>query len=794
MSKRAWVGGVCAAGLLVAGGARADLQRVNVGVYGGQVRDIAGFADATETNLFIAVESNRGVHWWNALTQIWETVTYPDLPGVASAVECARHAGFEDDVYAILTPPTGPTRLCASEVAGRLGTWTNLSSSGITNPSVLVGHSTGFYVGTRQGEIFLNASGPGAGFSLIYQHPTFTEIHSVAPFDSNLIYATVSPDPSATNLFKLDWNGALFVKTDLVPPPASGGGNTNVRIRLVGVWPGLSNEVFAAGNDAGEVQVYHSTDGGLTWPERWYNDNGSGDFPGGYPSYIKFDSGRVFISHSTLNAGNVWTSVPNAETPIWDGSIVSTHPNDAALEIISTEPTTVYIDTDWAIANAGCTLTGEWTGGAEIGTNKGIAGVILNDFDFFEHTPSNKTLWVAAKSGIGHTLHFNPMALGTSADPTDWIFPLYPDGAPAYSISIQPTNPALVLAGYNSGRIFRSTNAEDTVSTNISWSQVFYGGDHPAVFGTVNNDVTIKAIRFVPSTPDYVFAAGYRWQPPLTNGGIFFSSDAGLTWTNEFSGTPVNCLFVNDHATWAGVGSSETAELGLRARLGPGSWWQPMTGTNIDHEIVNGIDGVILSSQAVVYVVTGGDMTTGSVYRGVNTNLSAGGFTNWVWTDVSAGIGMPQPVTYRAVTVDPADADRAFVAQGNCIYETTDGGATWSVFGTSCTDAHEAVRVLRYDDLMGGTGDGLFGYVYYGNYLELAWSAETGTAYHVTAASSPTGSFKRVSWDTSMTDGSRRTAELSGLPSDKTVILRVEAADGSVPEIESAQLLERAAP
>jgi hypothetical protein len=567
-------------------------------------------------------------------------------------------------------------------------------------------------------------------------------------------------------------------------PTVTGSGSSNVRVRIVGVTPWNSNEVFAAGANS-EVQVYHSTDGGLTWPDKWYNLNASGNFYGGYPNYIKFDNSRVFISHCTRNSSGAWTSVMDVATTIYSGDTVHTHPNDSGLEVDPTDATRVYFDTDWAIAAASCSLSGTWGTGTEIGTNKGIQSVILNDFTFHEYDATNKTLWIAAKSGIGRTLHFNPAIFRSTARPVDWLFPLYPDGAPAYSIAIHPTNPAIVLAGYSSGRVFRTGNGEETNASRIGWSQVFYGGDHPEVFGTPYNEVTISALKFTPSRPNEAYLAGYRWQPPITNGGVYYSADAGQTWTNDYTGGPVNALLVMDNAVWAGVGSEESAQRGLRAKVGLGTWWKPLTGTALDDQIVTGLDGVMYGSRMIVYIVTGAGASTGGVYKGVNTNLTAGGFTNWVWTDVSAGLPVISPPTFNTAAMDPTNPDRAFVAHANCIFETRDGGTNWTTLSGTCVDSHEQVRVLRYDDLLGGTDNGIFAYLPTGPYLELVWSSQTGKVYRLTGSTSVTGAFTAVTWDAMQIGASNRAAGVYGQTDAPVMFFRVVGEDTAPPRIQS---------
>ena len=120
----------------------------------------------------------------------------------------------------------------------------------------------------------------------------------------------------------------------------------------------------------------------------------------------------------------------------------------------------------------------------------------------------------------------------------------------------------------------------------------------------------------------------------------------------------------------------------------------------MQNEIIVAIDGVEISGQHTVYVAS-----EETLYRG-DLVTSASGFCNWSFADVSPSA----TAELETVAVDTADADHAWVAFGNCIQETTDGGATWTDYADSCQPEHEFVKKLVFDDLLAGTEDGLFAY------------------------------------------------------------------------------------
>ncbi len=687
--------------------AAAALQRVNLGVYGGLVNDIASLATPGTSTVFAAVECNRGIFRWSATAAEWSAVTYPGLVGNGKAVEASRNTARPNDVYAILEL-SNTYYLAASTNRGALGSWFAITN--INRPAVLEGHASGMYIGTSEGRIYRNAGAANGAFDLIYIHPYGREVSALSIYDTNRLFGCLTFNAGQTNVFQLVWTGA-YQQIDLNLPAATASGNPDVRINRVGVAPWDSNVVYLAGSANGNSQIYRSTNGGFAWERSWDKYMaGTNYYPGGFPYLIKFNNERTFIgTHCMLNGGAGWSSCGNMTSIVGTArgatNIVETHPNDPGTEIDAINSNTVYVSTDWGIGQTTCSLAGVWGWGTEMGNNRGITAVVLNDFDFYTYSATNKDLWIAAKSGIGKALRFNPADLSTTAGGNDWLFPLYPDGAPATEITIHPTNPAIVLAGYNSGRIFKSVNATAMTATGITWSQVFFAGDWPSVFGSVQNDSIIKAIDFVPSQPEQVFMGGYRWQPPVTNGGVFYSGDAGSTWSNEAAGYPVNALFVSDYAVWAGVGGAESAARGLRARQAPGNWWQPRTYLKLDDEIVTDLAGVMLNGTVTVYAVT-----YGGVYKGVLTNTACpNGFDCWIWEDLTANIGAPV-TDFTAVCICPTDADLAYVSAANYIYRTTDGGGAWSLLPGTGSASHENVNVLKYDDFMEGSANGLYDY------------------------------------------------------------------------------------
>ncbi len=682
------------------------LQKVNLGVYGAQVRDITAYNNSGTTEILIAIDSITGVYRWvSGSSSSWQAVTYPTIVGKASQIEANLAPGYENDIYTIITETSSGPQVYGNDSGGASGSWVGISTP-ITNPNILLGHSSGMHIGTFNGDIYRSTGGVTDSFDLIYSFGSGTEITSISVYDANTIFVVTRTSGSTVSLYKLVSSGSSISSTSLTLPTSSASGGL-VEIHLVGVDPANVDTIFIAGSSV-NPQVYKSVDGGITWISSWdFTSTGTNNFSGGYPQYIEFSNNNVFVSASVLdNTSATWSHAPILSSVVGSYT-VETHVNDGALKIDPVDPAIVYMGTDWGIGQMTYT-SGSWTTGSEIGNNEGIEGVVLNDMEFYEYSSTSKELWIAAKSGAGRANNFDPTDSTTTDDPTDWNFPIYPevDGPPVTEVAIHPTDSSVVFVGNNAGRVYKTTNG---TSASITWTKVFQTEDYTSVFGSTRPDHSnITSIQFVPSTPNRMYLSGYNWETG-TDGGVYYSDDTGDSWTEDtsISGVPVNTLWVTDTTTWAGVGSSASSETGLRARTsvtGAGNWWSPSTGLSLDNEIVKSIAGTTVGDYMTVYVAT-----TGGVYKGTLYIPTSSGFSSWSWTSLTSAIGSTN-TDFTSVTLDPNNPDTAYAAAGNCIYETTDGGVTWPVFGTSCSSTYEDVNVLKFDDLMAGTAIGLFSF------------------------------------------------------------------------------------
>ena len=530
------------------------------------------------------------------------------------------------------------------------------------------------------------------------------------------------------------------------------------------------NIIYIAGSSINGM-VFKSTDGGSTWDDGYdYQCGISADpacsgfgFTDGYPrgDVVRFrgiatsgsESRHVFIGRVVLDNDDIasgWDRTPPLQSLLYrsgpgSSTLVSqrTNANDPSLEIDPNDSTRLFIATDLAVGEITHDPAGGYAdpSGKEMANAQGIEGLVINDLDYFENNATDKELWIATKGGAAFARGYNPADPTSVATAGDWVYPVFAggDGAPHRAVAISPSNKANVLVGI--GSVYRNETGDgvdpssgavdfNLVADASNWSRVFDPQDFAGAGEPLESD-----------RADRSYATAIEWQDAGscnrvylsiantdtgTEGGIFYSDDDGATWqVDTLNGSspllkmPVNSLLVTPNFVWAGVGDRDgrSSETGIRARVslcGTSAWWEPSHGSDplfadLQTKHVTALDGNTVSGStttAVVYVTTLREVIKGEYVSG--SCASSAPFDCWQFSDVTPSSTYDD---FSAVAIEPSDTDHVWVAFGNCIQESTDGGATWSAFGGSCVDDHEDVDVLVYDDLISGTSSGAFAYV-----------------------------------------------------------------------------------
>ena len=192
-----------------------------------------------------------------------------------------------------------------------------------------------------------------------------------------------------------------------------------------------------------------------------------------------------------------------------------------------------------------------------------------------------------------------------------------------------------------------------------------------------------------------------------TNQVIVKSSDGGTSWTafNMTSVLPVGfgvvsiCVDPDDSQTIFAIGNAGFSDAAVVASFDGGTTWETRT-NNLPFGVP--YNDVTIAGQEVF--VAGGQLF-GSQYMGVWQSEDYG----LTWTNISAAF--PNQVS-NAIAIDPLNSDNMFVAtEGDGIYSSTDGGASWN-FNATGAGVSGAARCLF---LKPGASD-----IVYAGFLSLA--------------------------------------------------------------------------
>jgi hypothetical protein len=760
--------------LLAAISSGASVEKVNLGIYGGYVADIASFDEGTGASaVLIAVDTSpRGVFRWDSVSETWESVTNPDgaisgaVPGAATAVEW--NPASPQDVYAVVDGSSSQQKLFVNSnygdlVSGSVAFSEALTDSGndIEDVTALVGESSGMYAGTAGGIVWRNSGDSATRFTEVFDGSASGRVVSVAVASGSLGYVLMENATGATSLWQTDWSGADVELTAQLPSSAPielrtgscPSSDCDLDVRIVGADPQdpSGSTLYVAGSSI-NAMIFRSVDGGMTWDQGWdylCSQPASGcesfGFTDGFPTVFRFrgtaasgsSSRFIYVSRVVMDADEAspqWSSIPNLSSEISpsgpSGPTVlsfTTHANDSALEIDAIDSSKLYVATDLAIGEITHDPTTGYPSpsGSEMGNASGIEGLVINDLDFYENSATDKDLWIATKSGLGKGLNFDPTDPTSTEDAGDWVFPIFPndDGAPMTAIAIDPSDPARVLAG--NGKIYLNENSDTLPDAATNWSLVFEPEDFADAGEPLESDrpdrTRTTSIEFQQQgTCDRAYMTAANEDTGL-EGGVFYSDDGGATWVaDELSGAssllsmPVNTLWTSETAVWIGVGdkASNTPRSAETGLYARNS----LCGSPAFWKPSCSSDPVVTQLQGEVVTAIDGTRIGGdhTVYVSTVDAVYRGALTSGSSGFCDWTFDEVTPSTsvggFTSVAVDDDDESHVWVSFGNCIQESVDGGSTWSDFADSCQPDHEFIRKLVYDDLLAGTDAGIFAF------------------------------------------------------------------------------------
>ncbi len=259
------------------------------------------------------------------------------------------------------------------------------------------------------------------------------------------------------------------------------------------------------------------------------------------------------------------------------------------------------------------------------------------------------------------------------------------DGGPyagnAYALTMHPTNPDILYAGFHCGGsadlwndcVYKTTNG------GTSWERT-------TLEGVGIRDVTIDA-----TDPNRVYAG--------TGYGFYKSTDAGATWSNKpLNGTVYDITIDPYDSEVLYVGTNLNNAGCQKSTDGGESWfYSGMPSTYLYTVQCDPNDSNVVYCGGESYSINPG------FYKSTNGGQS--------WTQKTNGFPNVKP---KEITIDPNDPDVIFVATydhhlGDGVYKSTDNGESWTQIGLG--DKHcwaVAVDPANSNHIYTGTLSGLY--------------------------------------------------------------------------------------
>ena len=403
-------------------------------------------------------------------------------------------------------------------------------------------------------------------------------------------------------------------------------------------------------------------------------------------------SGLCFAGDSSayhVYFGTAWSS-DRGGTGTWSpmgGGGFETHPNDGDVATDPNNPSVVYMTTDQGLGHStdnGFTL-------AEI--NEGLEAVQVSDL---EMDSAKDGAWLASKAGIRRVTGYQSAPV--------WSTAMFPngDGSPYYSIAMDTTDHSgdTVFAG--NSRIYRTTNGGD------NWQMLLDSSQPPWSLNFFCSAVALE----VDPTDNQRIAAGFTSGHPQGKGRLFISEDGGDTFDIlDASPIPSDGMNVNDllfafedgeNVLYAGVdyrySDSTATSNGVYRITGNGAdGWSAVKELNWAVSIRD----LAADPDGGIYAV-GSDLSDTPVAYRRDPDTDT-------W-EVLTQSGLPSMGAATAVTVgdDGAGGLMPYIAVNTRILTLADGATEWSADYDYPNGTR--IEVLYYDELLVGTGTGLYGH------------------------------------------------------------------------------------
>lgn len=240
------------------------------------------------------------------------------------------------------------------------------------------------------------------------------------------------------------------------------------------------------------------------------------------------------------------------------------------------------------------------------------------------------------------------------------------------------------------GEIFTMTTIGDTIFAG-GFGGIFSSTDHGQSWNHIFSSMTVLSLK---SNGTNLYAGGDSW----SNGSVYWSSDAGQTWTYikpYIYSAPYNiwAMLVNGSDLFIAASGGGTVYKCPLANLSQFTWTTYATG----------------------FTVSGYPITS-FLFNG--TNILAGSFTNGIWSSPpttaswsNTSTGLTNTNFLRAMAINNNTVFAGFAGSPQ-IARSVNNGASWSPITTSAFSANSEVRAIITDNQNIYTGTNLDGVVY----------------------------------------------------------------------------------
>ncbi len=671
-------------------------------VYGGRIKAIDAVAlSATTTRIFISTESANSMFY----ADVDHSTTPPTFSNFQVIADADTNDGFGKDIQMLAGDDASGwvfflfqgNLYCTSPTPGSLTTL----AEGVFSLEIYDDHL--FYIKEDSGDLkmFFGTIDPGG----VFTESTNSPASIISPFipgpnqGPSTISIRVNPGNNRLYIFKEDATPAILYSADEYKVLTDSTTFSLVDIatldtldhyRAFGIGP--DGRLFLGGVTGVEPNhhklIAYTDDNGAAWDTvsvPFSGTAGPGITCAGDSANYSVFFGAAMNSNKGEGRMN-WTSIG------WMGS--ETHPNDGPVAADPNNNHVIYMTTDQGIGAS------DTRGETTFEIDEGVEAVQVSDFDMND---GKSTAWSSSKSGIRHVVDY-----GTPSETWTIMFP-NGDGSPYYSIAMDKSDTTGNTAYAGNVRVYKTSDGGNT------WSRIFDAQD-PAWGFTFWS--FISSIKIHPNDPKLVFV-GVNSPDVNAKGGIFYSTDGGASWTRldtEPYNTEVRDFEIVDHhdgtstiyvaCEYASNGTSSSYGVktitydSTTASMSFSNDMIGSTGTNITNF---GAWDVAVNSNGDVFAAG----QKGSTFE-PRVYVKYADSTHW--EDMpSASLPPNGRVPSLTIGEDPSGNETPFIAVESNIYYF-DGSSNW-VLGFSYPVGTD-INVLFWDDLLVGTGTGLYGHFF----------------------------------------------------------------------------------